>query len=111
MESGAAGAIVKSTSREEIIAAIHGVLNGQHVMSGEIEHTLKTQRKIPEMSPRQIEILSLIAKGFSNKGIAGILNVSHETVKDHIKKIPGKVGASSSTEAASLAIGMKLTTG
>ena len=66
---------------------------------------------LPELSPRQLEILNLIAKGFSNKEIAGILNVSLETVKDHIKKILVKVGASSRTEAASLAIGMKLITG
>ncbi len=108
MEAGSAGAIVKSSSREEIIAAIHGVLENRRTLSGEIEHTLANRIPTPEMSPRQIEILSLISKGFSNKEIAGILNVSLETVKDHIKKILGKVGASSRTEAASIAIGLKI---
>ncbi len=108
MESGATGAIVKTSSREEIVAAIHGVLEGRRMLSEEIEHTLATQHPTPEMSPRQIEILSLISKGFSNKEIAGILNVSLETVKDHIKKILGKVGASSRTEAAAIAVGQKL---
>lgn len=111
MESGAAGAIVKTSSREEIVAAIHGVLEGHCMLSGEIEHTLATLHPAPDMSPRQIEILSLISKGFTNKEIARILNVSLETVKDHIKKILGKIGASSRTEAASIAIGMKIIDG
>ena len=108
---GAAGAIVKSSSQDEIISAIRAVATGRRVVSREIEHTLKTQRALPDLSPRQLEILNLIAKGFSNKEIADILTVSLETVKDHIKKILLRMGASSRTEAASQAIAMNLITG
>jgi LuxR family maltose regulon positive regulatory protein len=66
---------------------------------------------IPELSSRQLEILNLIAKGFSNKEIADIAGVSIETVKDHIKKILLRMGASSRTEAASLAVNLNLVTG
>ena len=105
-DCGASGAIVKSSSQDEIISAIRGVAEGRRVVSGEIEQTLKAQRSLPDLSPRQLEILSLIAKGFSNKEIAVILAVSLETVKDHIKKILLRMDASSRTEAASLAISM-----
>ena len=52
-----------------------------------------------------------IAKGFSNREIADILGVSLETVKDHIKKILLRMGATSRTEAASIAVNMQLVTG
>ena len=65
-------------------------------------------QSIPELSPRQLEILNLIAKGFSNSEIAGIAGISLETVKDHIKKILMRLGVSSRTEAASLAINLNL---
>jgi DNA-binding NarL/FixJ family response regulator len=68
-------------------------------------------KSAPEMSQRQLEILNLVAKGFSNKEIADILGVSLETVKDHLKKILLKMGAGSRTEAASLAVNLQLVTG
>ena len=111
MDGGAAGALLKNSSQNEIIDAIREVTGGKRVISGEIRHSIEDMKSVPEMSQRQLEILNLIAKGFSNKEIADILGVSLETVKDHIKKILVKMDASSRTEAASLAVNLQLVTG
>ena len=111
MDGGAAGALLKNSSQAEIIEAIRKVMSGQRVMSSEIQHGIEEMKSMPEMSQRQLEILNLVAKGFSNKEIAEILGVSLETVKDHIKKILLKMGAASRTEAASLAVNLQLVTG
>lgn len=111
MDGGAAGALVKSSSQSEIIDGIRKVAAGERVVSPEIQHTISSMPDIPELSSRQLEILNLIAKGFSNKEIADIAGVSIETVKDHIKKILLRMGASSRTEAASLAVNLNLVTG
>lgn len=108
MNGGAAGALIKNSSQNEIIAAIRGAVVGERTVSSEIRHTLRDLQSIPELSPRQLEILNLIAKGFSNSEIAGIAGISLETVKDHIKKILMRLGVSSRTEAASLAINLNL---
>ena len=108
MDGGAAGALIKNSSQNEIIAAIRGAVVGERTVSSEIRHTLSDLQSIPELSPRQLEILNLIAKGFSNSEIAGIAGISLETVKDHIKKILMRLGVSSRTEAASLAINLNL---
>jgi len=111
LDGGAAGAIVKNSSQSDIVGAIRGVLSGKQVVSDEIRHSIRNIESAPEMSPRQLEILNLIAKGFSNKDIAALLGVTLETVKDHIKKILLRMGASSRTEAASLAVSMNLIPG
>ena len=66
---------------------------------------------MPEMSPRKLEILNLVAKGFSNKEIAKIVGVAPVTVKDHVAKIFQSLGASTRTEAVSVAINLGLITG
>jgi len=111
MDGGASGALMKNSSQMELIEAIRDVASGKLVMSDEIRLSIKDMKSTPEMSQRQLEILNLVAKGFSNREIADIAGVSLETVKDHVKKILLKMGASSRTEAAALAVNMNLVTG
>lgn len=111
MDAGATGALVKSSSRTEIVDAIRGVMAGEVVMSDEIRHTIENISAMPEMSPRQTEILNLVAKGFSNKEIAEIIGISPETVKEHVAKILHSIGASSRAEAATTAVNLGLITG
>ena len=111
MDAGATGALVKSSSRTEIVDAIRGVMAGEVVMSDEIRHTIENISAMPEMSPRQTEILNLVAKGFSNKEIAEIIGISPETVKEHVAKILHSIGASSRAEAATIAVNLGLITG
>ena len=111
LDGGASGALMKNSSQAELIEAIRAVASGKLVMSDEIRHSITDMKSTPEMSQRQLEILNLVAKGFSNREIADIAGVSLETVKDHIKKILLKMGAGSRTEAAALAVNMNLVTG
>ena len=111
IDAGAAGALVKSSSREEIINAINGVMAGRQVMSGVIQATIENFSAMPELSPRKIEILNLVAKGLSNKEIAKMLELSNDTVKEHVTRILERIGATSRTEAATIAVNLGLITG
>lgn len=103
LKSGATGAILKSSSNAELISAVLKVATGERYLSAEIEHLLEDDPPIPDLSPRQIEILESIARGFTNKEIASQLEISLESVKSHIKIVLEKLGAASRTEAASIA--------
>ena len=56
------------------------------------------------LTPREIEVLQLIADGLSNKSIAGRLGISDQTVKFHVSSIYGKLGAANRTDAVRLAV-------
>ena len=85
--------------------------SGQQVMSEEIRNTIRSISTIPELSQRKVEILTLVAKGLSNREIAEIVGVTSETVKDHVAKILKAIGASTRAEAVSTAINLGLITG
>ena len=108
LDAGAAGALVKTSSQAEIIEAIRSVADGRHVISKEISNSLKVAPDAPKLSSRQIEVMNLVAKGFANNDIARILNISVNSVKDHLKNIYTILDVSSRTEAATIAINLKL---
>jgi DNA-binding CsgD family transcriptional regulator len=56
------------------------------------------------LSPREIEILEMVAKGLTNKEIGRVLQISHFTVRNHINHISAKLDASGRTEAATIAL-------
>ena len=103
LKAGASGAVFKSSSNDELIDAIVRVAAGEQFLSTDIEHLLEDNPPLPDLSPRQIEILESIARGLTNKEIAAQLEISLESVKSHIKIILEKLGAASRTEAASIA--------
>ncbi|MBQ6137759.1 MAG: response regulator transcription factor [Kiritimatiellae bacterium] len=111
MDAGASGALVKSSSLTEIVDAIRGVVEGRQVISPEIRNTIRSFAAMPAISKRQIDILNLVAKGLSNKEIARIVGLSPDTVKYHVANILQAIGATSRTEAASIAINLGLITG
>ncbi|MBQ6137642.1 MAG: response regulator transcription factor [Kiritimatiellae bacterium] len=111
LDGGAAGALVKSSSQDELIGAIRCIAAGGTVLSREIASSVRELQSAPDLSDRQLEILNLISKGFSNQEIANVVGVTLETVKDHIRKILTKMNASTRAEAASLAVSMHLIKG
>ena len=111
IDAGAKGAIVKTSSKTEIIAAIRTVASGGHVMSNEIKNAMRTTPAAPKLSNRQIEVLNLVAKGFSNQDIADFIGIGVNGVKDHLKHIYAILDVSSRTEAVSLALNLNLITG
>lgn len=104
IEAGATGALVKTSSQDEISSAIRQVFNGQCVLSPEIKNTLKCADEDAKISMQQKEILQLIANGHSNKEIARILDIGTNCVKYHLRVIFANLGASTRAEAASIAL-------
>ena len=102
LKAGASGAVLKSSSNDELIGAILKIARGERYLSADIEHLLEDDPPLPDLSPRQIEILDSIARGLTNKEISTQLDISIESVKSHIKIILEKLGAASRTEAASI---------
>ena len=103
LKAGATGAIMKSATNRELLAAVQSVAQGRRFVSAEVEGILVNDPPIPELSQRQREILESIARGLTNREIATQLDISLESVKSHVKVILEKLEASSRTEAAAIA--------
>ena len=111
LNAGATGVLLKSSSQEDILSAIRSVMSGKRIVSPEIASTLSLTDDRPELSARQIEVLNLAAKGFSNADIGRILGISVNSVKDHLKTIFARLDVTSRTEATALALSQNLITG
>ena len=103
LKAGAIGAVLKSSGNDELIGAVLKVAKGERYLSGEVQQLLKDDPPLPDLSPRQIEILDSVARGLTNKEISTQLDIGIESVKSHVKIILEKLGAGSRTEAASIA--------
>jgi NarL family two-component system response regulator YdfI len=95
------GALLRNdASFEQIVQAIHSIHLGLLTLDGRIvpEHD-GTSHRTEELTPRETEVLSLLAEGLGNREIAARLNISEHTIKFHIRSILAKLGASTRTEA------------
>ena len=108
LEAGACGALIKNTSRTELVAAIRRTLAGEHVYSREIRTLLETTATPPHLSPRQLDILHYAGRGFSNADIATALGVGPDCVKANLKSAFIRLGAATRAEAVALALKAKL---
>lgn len=108
LKAGAVGAMLKNTDNEELMRTIQAIAEGQRVITNEVERLLEEDPPLPDLSPRQLEIIESIAHGFTNREIAVKLDISIESVKSHIKILLEKLGAASRAEAASIAIKKRL---
>ncbi len=104
IRAGARGALAKTSSQSEIIAAIRKVASGERVISKALERDLALNRLPPALTARQIEVLRLAAKGFTNQDIGRVLAISPNSVKDHLKLIYQRLGAASRSEAVATAL-------
>lgn len=95
------GAILRSdASGEQIVHAIHAVNTGLMVFEPAVVPHSEELREIAEaLTPRENDVLQLLAEGLPNREIASRLGISEHTIKFHIRSILGKLGASSRTEA------------
>ena len=100
---GASGFLLKRTRPEELIAAVHTVATGDSLLSPSITRRVidrMAQQPVPEsdqaaldeLTPREREVLELIARGLSNREIARALTVEESTVRTHVKRILMKLG-------------------
>jgi two-component system, NarL family, response regulator LiaR len=104
VRAGAIGYLLKNSTPEDLHRGIRAAAAGQVFLSPEAAAQLVRQVKAPErpepMTPREIEVLRLLAHGRANKQIARELGVGEETVKTHVRNILGKLRAASRTQAA-----------
>lgn len=113
MEHGASGYILKNSSKEEMMKAIHTVNEGGIFFSGEVGESLRAYQqndisKLPELSRREKEILGLIAEGYTNPEIAEKLFLSSFTVDSHRKNLLAKLEVKNTATLIRLAVERKL---
>jgi DNA-binding NarL/FixJ family response regulator len=113
MGNGASGYILKNSSREELIKAIHTVHEGGIYFSGEAGEALKEYQKsspqeLPALTAREKEILELIAQGYTNPQIAEKIFLSSFTVDSHRKNLLAKLNVKNTASLIRLAVERKL---
>ena len=104
LEAGATGALLKSAELDELRTAIRNVAAGTRYISDEIAQIMTKDPPLPELTPRQLEILKSITRGFSNPDIARQLGISVQMVKEHMTALLLKIGAANRTEAVAIAL-------
>jgi DNA-binding NarL/FixJ family response regulator len=113
IEAGATGYLLKDTPREELFRAIRATAAGESVLAATVTARLMTRMRAPaeeNLSPREIEVLELVAKGNSNKEVGKALHISTATVKTHLIHIYNKLGVDDRTAAVTTAIEKKIIT-
>ena len=104
LNAGAVGALVKDSAYKQLIGAIQHTALGKRMISPEIERQLKASEQEPELTPRQIEILTYVAKGLNNREIARQIGIGPDCVKAHLKTAFSRLGAASRSEAVAIAL-------
>ncbi|HEU4743186.1 MAG TPA: response regulator transcription factor [Meiothermus sp.] len=107
IEAGAIGYLLKDVPREELYKAIYASAHGESVLSPPVAARLLGRMRAPSdesLSTRELEVLSLVAKGLSNKEIARELKISEATVKTHLLHTFGKLGVDDRTAAVTAAL-------
>ncbi len=111
LRAGAQGYLLKDTSADELLAAIHSIHQGRTSLAPAVAARLvagiSTGGQEP-LTPRELEVLTLLGQGRSNNEIAIELTIAPRTTKVHVQNILGKLGAANRTEAVSMAVRQKL---
>ena len=104
LDAGALGYLQKSASRDELLTALQQVARGIRSLPPEVARRLAALRLGPANTPREREILALIAAGRATKEIAAELGVSEDTVKRHVSHILEKLDVNDRAQATAEAI-------
>jgi DNA-binding NarL/FixJ family response regulator len=107
VEKGAAGYMLKDAPREELFGAVRAVAEGKSPLAPAVAARLVERLRTPPeetLSPREIEVLELVAKGTSNKQIAKALWISETTVKTHLLHVFDKLEVTDRTAAVTEAL-------
>jgi DNA-binding NarL/FixJ family response regulator len=104
LEAGVRGYLLKEMVHTEIVRAIRVVHSGKRLMPPEVAERLSEHFPQVALTPREIEVLQHVAKGYGNKEIGVRLGTAAGTVKMHLQNILSKLGASDRTHAVTLAI-------
>ncbi|HEX5689389.1 MAG TPA: response regulator transcription factor [Roseiflexaceae bacterium] len=109
LQAGAIGYLLKNVTSDELAGAIRSAYAGRPTLAPEVTETLMYDITHPpapaqELTPREREVLTLMAKGYSNNDIANQLIVSRSTIKFYVSSILAKLHVTSRVEAVALAI-------
>ncbi|MFD9665486.1 response regulator [Rhodococcus sp. NPDC059968] len=106
IDAGAIGYLLKDSTPQEIFAAVRGAAAGQSVLSPPVASRLlqQMQRPAEALTPREAELLTLLAEGMTNKELGKALFISEATVKTHLVHIYAKLGVDTRAAAVSVAL-------
>jgi DNA-binding NarL/FixJ family response regulator len=115
LRAGASGFLLKRTRPEELIAAVHTIADGDSLLSPSVTRRvidrmaqqptpeLTAHAKLDRLTPRERDVLELIARGLSNREIAAALVVEESTIRTHVKRILMKLNLRDRVQAVILA--------
>lgn len=106
LSSGAAGALLKTVSKQELFASVRKVAAGERVIGADI--AVDETSPSVDLSPRQREVLESVTRGLSNADIAQQLGISPSAVKLYLSAVFEKLGAASRAEAVAIALKRQL---
>jgi DNA-binding NarL/FixJ family response regulator len=104
LDAGAAAYVLKDVISDDLIRVIREVHTGQYSTPESITSRLDARKELPILTPREVEVVRLIAKGMRNKEIAFALNITEGTAKIHVKNILGKLKVHDRSAVVSLAL-------
>lgn len=104
LEAGVCGYLLKEAVHTEVLNAIRTVHAGQTLMSPEVSERIADYFPQAVLTPREIEVLELVAQGMANKEIAVQLGTASGTVKIHVQNILAKLNAADRTRAVTIAL-------
>jgi DNA-binding NarL/FixJ family response regulator len=109
IEAGATGYLLKDAARGDLVNAIRSAARGETVLAPTVATRIvdRMRRPLPAdaLSPREVEVLHLVAKGLSNGEIGRALSISEATVKTHLLRTFNKLGVSDRTAAVTTFFG------
>ena len=106
VEAGATGYLLKDAPRDDLFKAVRAAAAGDSFLATTVANRVMERVRVPAecpLSDREVEVLTLVARGASNKEIGKQLWISDATVKTHLTHIFGKLGVSDRTSAATVA--------
>jgi two-component system, NarL family, response regulator len=104
LKAGAQGYLLKEMVHTEVVRAIRAVHAGRRLVPAEVSERLSEYPVQHALTPREVEVLSLVAQGLANKEIADRLGTSDGTIRIHLQHILSKLGASDRTHAVTIAL-------
>lgn len=102
--AGARAYLLKTSSQEEILDTIRAVHAGEKCIPANVASRLAEKLSRPQISPREQEILGLVARGLTNREIGELLHISYKTARNHVISCLDKLGAKDRTELVTVAI-------
>jgi DNA-binding NarL/FixJ family response regulator len=108
MNAGASGFISKASGRQEILSGLRTVMSGEQTLPSFFSKYSAAQSRVPDLTPRQKQVLKLVCDGLPNKRICQELGLSEHTVKSHMKALFALLNVHNRTECMRVALEWRL---